>query len=218
MSQTQGQKANAAGVAAQRPLPAWRLTLMGLGLGIGLAAQPVVRAQDGAASRPAAATATAPAGPASVPTVAQPPKPAVQNSYLDGPLLYQLLLAEFAHNANQPADAIELMVEAARRNKDDQLFRRAIEMAAEAGATDKALSITKAWHQSIPKSTEALRTEVQLLLLLDRMPESAEPLRQLLSLSSPAERSALIASLPRAAQRAQSKGSAAEQFRVLLQP
>ena len=216
MSQTQGLKAFADGIPKRRPSPAWRDALLGLGLGLGLAAHPGAWAQDATPTRPAAATP--PSGPASVPAIPQPVKPPVKNSYLDGPLLYQLLLAEFAHNESQPADAIELMLEAARHAKDDQLFRRAVEIAVEAGAGDKALSITKTWHQTMPKSTEAVRTQVQLLFALDRVPETAEPLKQLLSMSSVTERSALIASLPRAAQRAQDKSAAAEQFRQLLQP
>jgi tetratricopeptide (TPR) repeat protein len=211
MSQTQGLSAFARGISKRRPAPAWRDALLGLGFGLGLAAHPGAWAEEAASAKP-------PSGPASVPAIAQPVKPPVKNSYLDGPLLYQLLLAEFARNESQPADAIELMLEAARHAKDDQLFRRAVEIAVEAGAGDKALSITKTWHQTMPKSTEAVRTQVQLLFALDRVPETAEPLRQLLSMSSPTERSALIASLPRAAQRAQDKSAAAEQFRQLLQP
>jgi len=159
-----------------------------------------------------------PAGPASVPTIVQEPARVVVNSYLDGPLLYQLLLAEFALRESQPADAVELMLQAARRNKDDALYRRALQIAVEAGAGDKALTIVHSWRQTMPSSTEALRTEVQLLIAFDRVPETAEPLKQLLSLSTPAERSALISSLPRAQQHAKDKAAAAEQFRLLLQP
>ena len=128
------------------------------------------------------------------------------------------MLAEFALRENQPADAVELMLEAARRNKDDALYRRALQIAAEAGAGDKALTIARSWHQTMPKSTEALRTQIQLLLAFDRVPEATEPLKQLLSLTPPAERAGLIASLPRAQQRARDKPAAAEQFRALLQP
>jgi tetratricopeptide (TPR) repeat protein len=211
MSQTQGLKAFASGVSMGRPTLAWRGALLALGLG--LLAQPGAWAQQ---QQPVAATP--PSAPASVPTIPEPPKPPVQNSYLDGPLLYKLLLAEFAHNESQPADAIELMLEAARQTKDDQLFRRAVEIAVEAGAGDKALSVTKTWRQTNPKSNDAVRTQVQLLFALDRASETAEPLKQLLAMSSPNERSALIASLPRAAQRAKDKAAAAEQFRLLLQP
>lgn len=210
MSQTQGVKRISNGARTRRAGTAWRRALLGFGAG--------VAAHAALAQTDVVNSARPPAGPASVPTIAQPAKPPVENSYLDGPLLYQLLLAEFARNESQPADAVELMLEAARHNKDDVLFRRALEIAVEAGAGDKALSITKTWRQTMPKSTEAVRTQVQLLFALDRVPETAEPLRQLLSMSTPTERAALIASLPRAAQRAQDKAAAAEQFRVLLQP
>jgi tetratricopeptide (TPR) repeat protein len=160
----------------------------------------------------------APDRPASVPTVIPAPEKVVENSYLDGPLLYQLLLAEFDRSEGQSGDAIELMLDAARRNKDDALFRRALEIAVEAGAGEKALAITKTWRQTLPKSTEAVRTHVQLLFALDRVSEAGEPLRQLLAMSSPGERAALIAGLPRAAQRAQDKAAAAEEFRQILEP
>ncbi len=206
MSQTQGLERNGHGTRAPG-----RPALLGLGLALAL----LLPAGAWAAEKNAALP---PAGPASVPTIAPDPGPTVENSYLDGPLLYQLLLAEFALRENQAGDAVELMLEAARRNKDDALFRRALQIAAEAGAGDKALSITRSWRQTMPRSTEALRIEIQLLIQLDRVADTAEPLRQLLSMSTPAERSALISSLPRAQQRARDKPAAAEQFRQLLQP
>jgi len=180
------------------------------GLGLALLSPALAWAQKNAA--------VPPSGPASVPTIAQPPVPKVENSYLDGPLLYQLLLSEFALREGQPADAVELMLEAARRNKDDALYRRALQIAVEAGAGDKALSIVRSWRQTMPRSTEALRTEIQLLIAFDRIADTAEPLKQLLQMSTPAERIALISSLPRAQQRAKDKAGAAELFRQLLQP
>ena len=209
MSQTQGLKRSIPGAVARATGAGSRHALLGLVLAL------LVPAGAWAQQKNAALP---PSAPASVPTVAPEPGPAVDNSYLDGPLLYQLLLAEFALRESQPGDAVELMLEAARRNKDDALYRRALQIAVEAGAGDKALTITRSWRQAMPRSTEALRTEIQLLIAFDRVPETAEPLKQLLAMSTPAERSALIASLPRAQQRAKDKAGAAEQFRLLLQP
>ena len=202
MRQTQGLKRITRGAACRRVLAS---------LGLALLVPAGASAQQNNAALP-------PSGPASVPTVALPPPPPVDNSYLDGRLLYQLLQAEFALREGEPGDAVELMLQAARQNKDDALYRRALQIAMEAGSGDKALSITRSWRQTMPKSTEALRTEIQLLIAFDRVPDTAEPLKQLLSLSTPAERSALIASLPRAQQHAKDKAAAAEQFRELLQP
>jgi tetratricopeptide (TPR) repeat protein len=220
MSQTQGVKRTPGSAAKRATVAGCRHALLGLGfgLGLGLSLPLACGAQDAASAPTAKNAAKPPAGPASVPTIVQEPAPVVDNSYLDGPLLYQLLLAEFALRESQPGDAVELMLEAARHNKDDALFRRALQIAAEAGAGDKALSIAKSWRQTMPRSTEALRTEIQLLLAFDRVPDTAEPLKQLLSMSTPAERTALIASLPRAQQRAKDKSAAAEQFAALLKP
>ena len=205
MSQTQGVKRSIALASAA----ACRHALVGVGLALLLPAG--AWAQDKNAALP-------PSAPASVPTIALDPGPVVENSYLDGRLLFQLLQAEFALREGEAGEAVELMLQAARINKDDALFRRALQIAVEAGSGDKALSITRSWRQAMPKSTEALRTEIQLLIAFDRVPDTAEPLKLLLAMSSPAERAALIASLPRAQQRAKDKAAAAEQFRVLLQP
>jgi tetratricopeptide (TPR) repeat protein len=216
MSQTQGLKRTPNGAPARRRPAGWRAAVLGASLGLLAPSAALAQADEPAAT--ARNAAKPPTAPASVPTIAEEPRPVVANSYLDGPLLYQLLLAEFALRESQPDDAIELMVEAARRTKDDALFRRALQIAVEAGAGEKALTITKSWRQTLPRSTEALRTEVQLLLALDRIPDTADPLKQLLAISSPAERGALIASLPRAALRAKDKPAAMEQFSALLRP
>ena len=208
MRQTQGLKRITGGVIASPASGTCRRMLAGLGLAL------LVPAGAWAQSN----AALPPSGPASVPTIAPPARPPVANSYLDGPLLYQLLQAEFALREGEPGDAVELVLQAAREHKDDALYRRALQIAVEAGAGEKALAITRSWRQTMPRSTEALRTEIQLLIAFDRVPDTAEPLKQLLSLSTPAERSALISSLPRAQQHAKDKAGAAEQFRRLLQP
>ena len=159
-----------------------------------------------------------PSSPASVPTVMDDTAPPVENSYLNGPLLYQLMLAEFALQQGQQGDAVDLLLDAARRNKDDSLYRRALQIAAEAGSGDKALEVTRNWRQTMPRSTEALRSQVQVLNQLGRVSDIAEPLKKLLALSTPAERVLLIGSLPRVQQRSRDKDAAAEQFRQLLQP
>ena len=216
MSQTQGLKRTRKSAGARTPVRAWRQAVLSLGIALPLAAW--AQASPTVPGVPTARNAARPpAAPASVPTIVEA-EPVVENSYLDGALLKQLLLAEFALRDGQPGDAVELILEAARENHDDALFRRAFQIAVESGGADKALAITKTWHQSMPKSTEAVRTEVQLLFALDRVRDAADPLEELLSMSTPAERSALISSLPRAAQRAQDKQAAAEQFRALLKP
>jgi len=202
MRRTQGLKHSSRATGA-------RTTGLLAGLGLALLLPAGAWAQTAAAAPPAA--------PASVPTIPLPVTK-VENSYLTGALLKQLLEAELTMREGQAGNAIELMLQAARENKDDALYRRALQMAAEAGAGDKALAITRSWHEAMPRSTEALLSEIQLLIRFDRIADTAEPLKQLLQISTPAERVALIGSLPRAQQRAKDKTAAAEVFRQLLQP
>jgi len=204
MRRTQGLKHSSRATGA-------RATGLLAGVGVGLA----LLLPAGAWAQKSAAVPPTP--PASVPTTPLPVTK-VENSYLTGKLLKQLLEAELTMREGQPANAIELMLQAARDNKDDALYRRALQMAVEAGAGDKALAITRSWREAMPRSTEALRTEIQLLIAFDRVADTAEPLKQLLQISTPPERVALIASLPRAQQRAKDKTAAAELFRQLLQP
>ena len=204
MRRTQGLKHSSRATGA-------RATGLLAGVGVGLA----LLLPAGAWAQKSAAVPPTP--PASVPTTPLPVTK-VENSYLTGKLLKQLLEAELTMREGQPANAIELMLQAARDNKDDALYRRALQMAVEAGAGDKALAITRSWREAMPRSTEALRTEIQLLIAFDRVPDTAEPLKQLLQISTTPERVALIASLPRAQQRAKDKTAAAELFRQLLQP
>jgi tetratricopeptide (TPR) repeat protein len=165
--------------------------------------------------------AAAPAASSALPSDPNEPgdnKPPVNNSALDAPLLYQLLLGEFARQEQQPGDAIELYLEAARFKKNDQLFRRAFDIAWENGAADKALEITKTWRQVMPRSTDAVRAQLQLLFALDRVPETSEPLRALLQMTTGPDRAGLISGLPRVALRAKDKAAVAAQFQQLLAP
>ena len=64
----------------------------------------------------------------------------VENSNLDAPLFYQLLLGEIELRDGQAGTAYQLMLDAANRAKDEQLFRRATEIALQARAGDQALA------------------------------------------------------------------------------
>ena len=111
---------------------------------------------------------------------AEPPSPKVENSALDAPLFYQLLLSEIELRNGQVGTAYQLMLDAARRGKDEQLFRRATEMALQARAGDQALSAVLAWRQALPESADALRYQIQILVALNRINDAEEPLSALL--------------------------------------
>jgi tetratricopeptide (TPR) repeat protein len=137
---------------------------------------------------------------------------------LDAPLFYQLLIGEIELSSGEAGNAYAVLLDAARRTRDESLFRRAVDVALQARAGDQALAAARAWRQTLPQSLEALRYELQLLAALNRITEAAEPLKLLLARTPEAERSALIATLPRLFQRASDKRQAATLVEELLQP
>lgn len=143
---------------------------------------------------PVAATAAAPA--ASAP-VAIP-----SNSGLDAPLFYQLLVGELELRTGQAGVAYQVLLDAARRTKDEELFKRVVNIALQARAGDQALIAARAWRESLPGSLPAQQMTVQLLGLLNRPAEAVEPLRQLLSLTPAEQRGSVLSGLPRLFQRA----------------
>ncbi|HMO46823.1 MAG TPA: hypothetical protein PKB14_12440 [Rubrivivax sp.] len=179
------------------------------------AAAALVLACLGAQAQPAApAAAPAAASAAS----AAPTKEPVLNSNLDAPLFYQLLIGEIELDAGQAGNAYQIMLDAARRSRDEQLFRRATEIALQARAGDQALTATRAWRTAHPQSLEALRLQLQILLSLNRLDELGEPLRTLVAAAPAAERNAVIGSLPRFLMRAADKRQAATLLEQVLQP
>ncbi|HSV71824.1 MAG TPA: tetratricopeptide repeat protein [Methylibium sp.] len=119
----------------------------------------------------------------------------VDNSTLDAPLFYQLLIGEIELRDGDPGTAYQVLLDAARKTRDERLFRRATEVALQAKAGDEALAATRAWRTAMPGSSEAHRYEVQLLLALNRLAEVAAPLRATLALVPPNERAGAIQSL-----------------------
>lgn len=120
----------------------------------------------------------------------------VENSDLDAQLFYQLLIGEIELRSGEAGTAYQVMLDAARRTRDEQLYRRATEIALQARAGDQALAAVMAWRSALPKSIEAHRYLIQLLVALNRSDESIEPLRSLIQLTAEADRPALIQSLP----------------------
>jgi tetratricopeptide (TPR) repeat protein len=132
---------------------------------------------------------------------AQGPQATPPNSALDAPLLYQLLIGEMELRTGQPGTAYEVILDAARRTRDEQLFRRAVDIALGARAGDQALNATRAWRLAHANSLDALRTQLQILVALNRAEAMGEPLRTLLAQTPAAERGSALAALPRFLQR-----------------
>ncbi len=152
------------------------------------------------------AQAPAPARPAaSAPASATPPRP----SALSAELFYQLLVGELAAQGQDLGAGFSLMLDAARKTNDPDLYQRAVQIALEGRSGESALQAARAWRQAQPGSRDAIRYVLQLLLALNRVAESAEPLRTLIATTPVPERNASIALVPRLYARATDKRLAA---------
>lgn len=130
-------------------------------------------------------------------------------SGLDAELFYQLLLGELNVRGNEPSAGFALILDAARKTGNPALYQRAVELAFEARSGDAALQAARAWKQAQPQSREANRYVLQILVALNRLPESVEPLKTEIALADVQDRPAVIASAARAYGRATDKKQAA---------
>jgi tetratricopeptide (TPR) repeat protein len=138
---------------------------------------------------------------------AQPP---VQNSNLNAVLFYQLLLGELNVRAGEPGSGFAIILDAARKTKDEALFQRATELALQSRSADAALQAARSWKSSLPESQEANRYILQILLALNRVEEAGQALRASIFSLPLQEQSAAIGSIPRVFSRVQDKNFAAK--------
>jgi len=158
-------------------------------------AAPLVLAQT-AAPEPAAPSELARA------KAAQEVAPA---SPLDSPLFYQLLLGEITLRDGEPAESFALMLDAARKTGDAELYQRATDIALQSRSGDAALQAAQAWKQAQPASREANRYVLQILIALNRIADTAGPLKTEIGLAPDVERASVLATVPRAYARASDK-------------
>ena len=176
-------------------------TLVLMGLAFGAAAQPA------APATPPMAAAAAPAG-----------EEAVANSALNAPLFYQLILGELNVSAGEPGTGYSLILDAARKQKDPGLYRRAVDVALQARSGDAALTAARAWAQELPDSPEANRFVLQILLALNRVAETGPVLQAILQTSPVTERNDTINAIPQTFGRVTDKALAASVVREALAP
>lgn len=136
---------------------------------------------------------TPPAAPAASAEAAPEPMP---RSALNGPLFYQLLLAELETREGSAGAGFSLMLDAARKLKDAALFQRAVQMALQARSGDAALQAAQAWKKERPQDTEPNRYLIQIQLALGRVADAGRSLEQALRDLPANELPAAIASVP----------------------
>jgi len=130
------------------------------------------------------------------------PAEAPTNSAMDAPLFYQLLIGEIELQNGQAGVAFQVLLDAARRTSDEELFKRVVNIAIQARAGDQALMASRAWAETVPTSVDALQSTVQLLALMNKPAEVPEPLTTLLRIAPAPQRPGFILALPRLFQRA----------------
>ncbi len=131
------------------------------------------------------------------------------NSALGSELFYQLLLGELNAREGEPGAAYSLILDAARKTNDPRLYQRAVDIALQARSGDSALLAARAWKQALPASKEANRYLLQILIGLNRIGETLEPLKREVAAVDPKERSTVILGMARYFARATDKQLAA---------
>lgn len=167
------------------------------------------------ATTPAAAATTPPSGSATL-QGAKAAEMAAQPSDLDSPLFYQLLVGELTGQQGDPAAAFALMLDAARKTNNAELYKRATDIALQSRSGDAALQAAKAWRQAQPNSREANRYLLQILIALNRVADTAEPLKAEITRASDVERPLAIGAIPRAYEQVSDKKLAADTVETAL--
>jgi predicted Zn-dependent protease len=121
----------------------------------------------------------------------------VENSAITGELLYEILLGEMNLRQGEPAAGFSLLLDAARKSNDVQLYDRAVEIALQARSGDGALMAARAWSQAWPDDRKANNQVLQILIALNQVGESLEPLKKELALAPEAELTTSINLIPR---------------------
>jgi tetratricopeptide (TPR) repeat protein len=139
-------------------------------------------------------------------------------SALDAELFAQILVSELDLRQGEAAQAIQRMTALARRYKDEQLFRRAVDMAVQARAPEPAVATLKTWRQTLPRSVAAAEVQAQILAALGRANEAAEAARAWIELTPAPQRPAVLLGLPRLVVKGQQAAALVPLLDALLKP
>jgi len=133
----------------------------------------------------------------------------VSNSKLTGELLLEILLGELNNSQGVPATGYSLLLDAARKSQDEGLYKRAIEIALRARSGPSALEAARAWKGAAPASKEANRYVLDILLALNKVEQSEEPLKSDIALNPQIEQPKVIAQIPQLYSQVNDKSTAA---------
>ena len=140
------------------------------------------------------------------------------SSDLNSSLMYELLLSEISATNGDASSAFQLMLDAAQKSRSEQLFERAVEIALRARAGESALQAAQAWTRATPNSKDARRYLLQILIGLNKLADTVEPIKRELASMQPKERLEAIKLVPRYFARAADKTVAAKVVEQALAP
>lgn len=109
-------------------------------------------------------------------------EPVVLNSELDAPLFFNILLGELSLLDEEPRVAFALILDSARKTKDEALFERAVSIALQSRSGESALTAARAWRVAVPESITAARFVVQILIAMNRTDQTAQAVADYLAL------------------------------------
>ena len=124
-------------------------------------------------------------------------------------MFYRLLIGEITAREGDAGAGYALILDSARKTNDAQLYQRAVEIALQSRSGDAALQAALAWRQAQPASREPNRYVLQILIALNRIQDTLEPLKKGIELATIADRSRAISAIPNAYARVSDKKLAA---------
>lgn len=116
-------------------------------------------------------------------------------SALNSELFYEILLGEIKTREGDPGGGYSLVLDAARRTRDARLYQRATDIALRARAGESALLSARAWKQAHPGSRQANEYVLQILVGMNQISETLEPLKQEVALAEPKDRIGVLAGI-----------------------
>lgn len=146
------------------------------------------------------------------------PSPADEAAALDAELFYDLLVGEMAASQGDATNAIALLMDAARQSQSQQLYQRAAEIALQSRSGQQAFIVANEWQTNFPQSRDANRYLLQILLRLNRISESQEPLSREVAWTNNAAKPATYLAVAQLYSRATDKPLAAAVVEQALQP
>ena len=135
--------------------------------------------------------------------------PAPDTSLLDAELFYRLLIGEITAREGDAGAGYALILDSARKTNDAQLYQRAVEIALQSRSGDAALQAALAWRQAQPANRDPNRYVLQILIALNRIQDTLDPLKKGIELATTADRSRAISAIPTAYARVSDKKLAA---------